>query len=480
MDHRTPPISLTLASLPLVVMVVLFAVGTALMDLGGDLLVLVLLAAAAVAACIASRAGHGWESVQQSTGEKLAAALPAILILLSIGMLIGTWVASGTIPLLVYYGLKVVDPSYLVVTAFLSTAAMSLCTGTSWGSAGTIGVALMGMAAAAGAPLGPTAGAVVSGAYFGDKLSPLSDSTNICAIGAGAQLYDHIRNMLYTAIPSTVVAMVVYLTVAPPPSGQQPATQELLADLEQIYSLSPWALAPVLVVLAGIILRIPPVVAMTFSSAVAAITAVLFQDFSLQTVLASAVGGFDVTMVADKGVADERLSSVATTLLNRGGLQSMAGTLLVILAAFLLAGAMDVSGALDRLIGALLSWARSTFGLISATMAAGATMISLTSHGGVTALVIGDLFQRAFDQRSLARENLSRSMEDSVTIVEPLLPWTVSAVYMATTLGVPTIDYAPWAVFCYSGPVFSLLYAATYDRLGIGLEAAPSDQVNGS
>ena len=148
----------------------------------------------------------------------------------------------------------------------------------------------------------------------------------------------------------------------------------------------------------------------------------------------------------------------------------MINTLLVIIAAFLLAGAMDVSGALDRLINQLLSMVSSTFALIAATMAAGTTMISLTSHGGVTALVIGELFQKAYDERGFARENLSRSIEDSVTIVEPLLPWTVSAVYMATTLGVPTTSYAPWALFCIGGPVLSLVYAATYDRLGVGLK----------
>ena len=148
----------------------------------------------------------------------------------------------------------------------------------------------------------------------------------------------------------------------------------------------------------------------------------------------------------------------------------MVNTLLVIIAAFLLAGAMDVSGALDRLIGRLLAAVHSTFGLIAATMAAGATMISLTSHGGVTALIVGELFQKAYDERGLARVNLSRSLEDSVTIVEPLMPWTVSAVYMATTLGVPTLDYAPWALFCIGGPIFSLLYAVTFDRFGFGLK----------
>ena len=467
-----PParISLGLACLPLITMVVLFALGAAYTQMGTELLIVVMLAAAAVATGLAKLAGHGWDDVQRSTGEKFAAVLPAILILLSIGMLIGTWVISGTIPLLVFYGLKVVDPAYLVLTAFLATSAMSLCTGTSWGSAGTIGVALMGMAGAVGAPLGPTAGAIVSGAYFGDKMSPLSDSTNISAIGAGANLYAHIRHMLYTAVPSFVIATIVYaVAVKVPPTEGQLGAEVLLADLEAIFSLSPFAFLPLLIVIAGIVMQVPPVIAMTASSVTAVAVATFLQGFTFNSGLLSAVNGFDVAMLSDKGIEPASVSDATRALLNRGGLYSMVNTLLVIIAAFLLAGAMDVSGALDRLIGQMLAAVRSTFGLIASTMAAGATMISLTSHGGVTALVVGELFQKAYDERGLARVNLSRSIEDSVTIVEPLLPWTVSAVYMATTLGTSTVDYAPWALFCVGGPVFSMLYAATFDRLGFGI-----------
>ena len=471
--QNTPDISVRLAALPLVTMLALFILGAAFMEMGTELLVLVLLGAAAVASVVAIQSGCTWDDIQESTGEKLAAVLPAVLILLTIGMLIGTWVVGGTIPLLVYYGLKLVDPSLFIVTAFLATSVMSLCTGTSWGSAGTIGVALMGMGVALGAPLGPTAGAIVSGAYFGDKLSPLSDSTNICAIGAGANLYAHIRMMLYTAVPSFVIALLVYtfLVQTPGGSGALPEQAEiLLADIETVYSLSILTLLPVVVVIVGIVRRAPPVVAMAASSAVAAALGILLQGFSIQNTLLTAVSGFKITMVVDMAVDPGSLGSAATTLLARGGLYSMANTLLVIIAAFLLAGAMDVSGALDKLIGTLLRAVRSTFGLIAATMAAGATMISLTSHGGVTALIIGGLFQKAYRERGFAPENLSRSLEDSVTIVEPLLPWTVSAVYMASTLGVPTLTYAPWAIFCIGGPIMSLMYAATYDRWQVGLK----------
>ena len=190
------PLAVAEALAPILTMLGLFLLGSFTIGLSAELLVAVLLASAAVAGFVAARHGHGWEDVQRATGQKLADVLPAILILLAIGRLSATWVLSGTIPYLVYWGVRFISPQWLVLTAFLATALMSLATGTSWGSAGTIGVALMGTAAALGAPMAATAGAVVSGAYFGDKMSPLSDSTNICAIGAGANVYAHIRHML--------------------------------------------------------------------------------------------------------------------------------------------------------------------------------------------------------------------------------------------------------------------------------------------
>ncbi len=470
-SDRRQPLSLAAAVLPLVAMVVLFLAGTFYLDLGGELLVLVLLGAAAVASGVAVIAGATWQDVERATGAKLAAVLPVILILLTIGMLIATWIVSGTIPFLVYAGLKLVNPQFLVVTAFVSTAAMSLATGTSWGSAGTIGVALMGMATAVDAPLGATAGAVVSGAYFGDKLSPLSDSTNICAIGAGADLYAHVRHMLYTAVPSFTVATVVYTLAAAGSGGGDlpPKALRLMAEIERVYALGVLALLPPLVVVIAILRKIPPVIAMASSSVVAVVVGVTRQGFSLSDALAATVSGFDTRMTTTMGFDPSDFGELFNKLVSRGGLDSMVGTLLVVISAFLLAGALDVSGALDLIIGRMLRAVRSTFALIAATMAAGATMIALTSHGGVTALVIGGLFQNAYRDRKLAPENLSRSLEDSVTIVEPLMPWTVSAVYMATTLGVATVDYLPWALFCMGGPVFSLLLAAAFDHTGFGL-----------
>lgn len=476
MSSGRRPLSVAEALLPLLTLVGLLIAGALTIGLTGEMLVAALLAAAASAGFVAARHGVTWDAIQRSTGDKIASVLPAILILLSIGMLIATWVLSGTIPWLVYWGVRLVRPELLIVTAFLATAVMSLCTGTSWGSAGTIGVALMGMAGALGAPLAATAGAVVSGAYFGDKLSPLSDSTNICAIGADAPLYAHIRHMLYTAVPSFVIALIVYAAAArlAPISGDglPDSARVLLADLDSVFNLHWIVLLPPAVVVWSIMRSTPAALAITLSSLVAAAIGIFVQGFGVQDAVSAAVAGFRVEMVGATGAEPATLGPAFTTLVQRGGLYSMATTLIVVISAFLLAGAMDAAGALDLLIRRMLDAVRSVFGLIAATMAAGATMIGLTSHGGVTALVIGGLFQQAYRERGLDTVNLSRSLEDSVTITEPLMPWTVSAVFMATTLGVPTTQYAPWAVFCYGGPVFSLLIAGLYRYTRFGIRTS--------
>ncbi len=467
------PLSVGEALAPILTMLGLFLLGSFTIGLSGELLVAVLLASAAVAGLVAARHGHGWGDVQRATGEKLADVLPAILILLAIGMLIATWVLSGTIPYLVYWGVRFISPQWLVLTAFLATALMSLATGTSWGSAGTIGVALMGTAAALGAPMAATAGAVVSGAYFGDKMSPLSDSTNICAIGAGADLYAHIRHMMYTAVPSFVLCLVLYTTASRltpiTADGATGGAETLLADLDSVFVLSPLVLIPPAIVVVSIVRKVPPALAIAISSLVAIALGIWLQGFGVDEAIRAAVGGFELEMVRSTGADPATTGADFGRLVERGGLYGMANTLIVVISAFLLAGAMSASGSLELLIEKMLAAVSSVFGLIAATMAAGATTIALTSHGGVTALVIGGLFQGAYDERELAPVNLSRSLEDSVTITEPLMPWTVSAVFMAGTLGVSTLEYAPWALFCYGGPFFSLLIAALYRRTGFGI-----------
>ena len=450
--------SVLAALAPLIVLLASFALGTSAVEDSGSLLLSCLCLAAAVACLQAMRKGVSWDALQAEVGRRLAEVLPALLILLAIGALIGTWMAAGTIPMLVLVGLELVSPQHLALTAFLATATMSLVTGTSFGSAGTIGVALMGVAAVQGASMPLIAGAVLSGAYFGDKLSPLSDTTNVCAIAARTELYTHIKNMLFTAGPSFVVAALLYASWPSEVGGGAAAGggESMVQTLEFAF-VGGFAVAlPPAVLMIGIATRKPAMPVMLASALVALIVAMSAQGLEPERALRSFVSGFDAEFV----MGTQPVPQDFATLVNRGGLESMAPTLVVVFAAFVLTAGMHLSGALAVIVEALQSAAKGIFGTVAATMVSGSMMVGLTSHGMVTALVVGDLFRERYDEQGLAPQLLSRSLEDSVTIVEPLMPWTVSALYMATTLGVSTLEYMPFAFFCWTGPVFSLLWAA--------------------
>jgi NhaC family Na+:H+ antiporter len=285
--------------------------GSLLVGFGVEMLIVSLLLSASLAGALAVRRGATWDDIQKVTGEKFASVLPVILILLAIGMLIGSWVLSGTIPFLIHWGIRLVDPRFFALTAFLVTGVMSLCTGTSWGSAGTMGVALMGAAAALGAPLPMVAGAVVSGAYLGDKMSPLSDSTNISAIAAGADLFAHIRHMLYTAVPSGLVSLALF-TLVGLRSGDggdiAEASRALAREIDSVLNLGPLVLLPLLAVLVAIARRVPPALALAGSALLALIVGIAYQGFGLASALTVAVRGFDGGMVADLGSDPAALS----------------------------------------------------------------------------------------------------------------------------------------------------------------------------
>jgi Na+:H+ antiporter, NhaC family len=467
-SHRTAaPLTLVAALLPLLTMLAALLTGALADALTSESIVVAMLAAASVAGVVAVRRGATWLDIQQATADQVARVLPALLILLAIGMLIATWMLAGTIPYLVAWGVRLVQPEWLALTAFFAAALMSTCTGTSWGSAGTIGVAMMGTAAALDVSLPIVAGAVISGAYFGDKMSPLSDTTIVAALAAEVEVYAHIRHMIATAGPSFLVAAVVYaLWGGAADVGDSAATASaFLEELERHVRLHAVVLLPPIVVLVAVWRRMPSVLAVALSSAVAAIIAVLLQGRSLHTVITAAVSGVRTTML-DSPSAASIYSADFARLVERGGMQSMTFTFVIVFAAFLLTGAMQVSGALDVLLARLLASVRSTFALVAATMTAGISVIGLTSHASVTMLVVGGLVRDAYRERALPPVLLSRSLEDSVTITEVLMPWTVSAVFMAGTLGVPTLAYAPWAVFCWMGPMMSLVLAAVGARRG--------------
>lgn len=460
--HRRP--SIALAAIPVLTLILLLGGGYILAELPVEPL---LIASAVVAGLLAWRLGYSWDEIMGSVADKIAKTMPAILILISVGMLIGTWMAGGTIPLLIYYGLKIIAPQYIALVALVVTAIVSLCTGTSWGSAGTVGVAFMGVAVGMDANLAMVAGAVVSGAYFGDKLSPLSDTTNIASMATGVNLFTHIRHLLWTTLPSFLVAALVYLLFGIGAHGGEVPEKvgTILATLDSAFSWNPLLLLPVLIVLGGSMWKKPTIPVILVSSAVAMFNAIVFQGVSFKDTVVCAVNGFNVEMIGKSGFDPSAVIEDVTRLLNRGGMNSMMSVLLICFCAITFAGVVSVSGSLDVLISTLLKPVKGAFGLIAATIVTGLATIGITSNGQVSLLIPGEMLREEYVKRGLDPKNLSRTIEDSATLWEPILPWTSAGAYMAGTLGVATLSYMPWAVCNWIAIGFALLWGAT----GIGI-----------
>ncbi|HIF9171613.1 TPA: Na+/H+ antiporter NhaC [Photobacterium damselae] len=463
-----PPVGLAL--LPLIAMIGLLVIGYGVYGLPIESL---LLTSAVIAAAVAWKIGYSWDDIQNAIIDRLAKTLPAVFILVLVGGLIGSWMVGGTIPMLVYYGLKIISPEYLVLTSFLVTCMVSLCTGTSWGSAGTIGVALMGIATGMDANLAAVAGAVVSGAYFGDKISPLSDSTNFAPVVAGTDLYSHIQHMLWTTIPAFILSAVVFFFV-----GSHDVTADtpekviaMLANIEQLFSLNIFLLLPPALILWGAIRKLPTIPLMLLAIAIGIFNAVTFQGFSLVTALTAMLNGFNASMFADAGLSNVTVVSDVLTLVNRGGMTSMMGVVLLVFCAFSFAGTLALTGALNVLVDLLSKGIKGTASLIGATIVTTITVVCTTSDGKLALLIPSELFRDTYKRMQLDPKNLSRTIEDAGTIIEPLVPWTNAGVFMAATLGVSTLDYMPWAIQNYSAIFFAMLWAVT----GVGIAKAVKD-----
>ncbi|ALX94170.1 sodium:proton antiporter [Serratia fonticola] len=455
-------LNLWLALLPIVAMLTLLIVGYGVWELRIEPL---LLLSAAVAAWLALWQGYSWDDIINSIVSKLAKAMPVIMILICVGGLIGTWMISGTIPYMVYWGLKVISPQYILIAAFFLTSVISVCTGTSWGSAGTVGVALMGVAAGLDVPLAAAAGAVVSGAYFGDKISPLSDSTNFAAIVAETDLYAHIKHLMYTTLPSFVLAATVYLIAGHSSVVGTVATPQRVTDiivgLESLYHFNLLLILPPVLVLWGAVTKRPVIPVMLAACVLAIGLAVVMQGFSLKQGLNALMDGFNLSMFAERGHDISGVIADVPRLLNRGGMFSMMSTILLVLCAFSFAGALTLTGALTVIINRLLKVVRTTGQLIAATVGTTILVTGATSDGKLALLIPAELYKDAYRRMGLDNTNLSRTIEDAGTVIEPLIPWTAAGVYMATTLGVNTLDLLPWAVQCYAAVFFALIYGFT-------------------
>ncbi|MDN5805812.1 MAG: Na+/H+ antiporter NhaC [Brevibacterium sp.] len=462
-EQRRPPLGWSLV--PLAAMLVLLAVGYGALGLAPEPL---LILSAIIAGLVALRMGLTWEEMLLGIREKLDTAMPALLVLISIGILIGTWMIAGTIPMMIYYGLGLISAQFIVLIAFVISAIVSVITGTSWGSAGTVGVALMGIATGLDAPLAATAGAIVAGAYFGDKLSPLSDTTNLAPIAAGTTLWEHIRHMLYTTIPATIVALAIYLFVGVNQSSGGTDSERIDAvtgTLSSLFDFNVLLLLPMLIILGGAILKLPTLPTIIGSSLAAGILAAIFQKVSVESIFASTVDGFTPDMLEVGQETIDGLDPDVTELVTQGGMASMTGVILIAFSAFAFAGIMSKSGALETIIRSLLKFVKRTGDLVLSTVLSCITMAVVTGNSYLSIIVPGELFKKAYADRGLDAKNLSRTLEDSGTVVVPLVPWSSAGVYMAGVLGVSVLDYAPWAVFCYVGFAFAIILGYT----GIGI-----------
>lgn len=450
------------AIIPIIAMLVILTIGKGVMGYSTEpLLILV----ACVAAFVAFNVGITWDEMLDEISNKIAKGMPAILILVTVGAMVGTWMAAGTIPIMIYYGVQIVNPKFMLVTSFLITAVVSVVTGTSWGSVATMGVALIGIAGTLGVSLPATAGAVVAGSYFGDKMSPLSDTTNLAPIAAGSTLYEHIGHMFYTTVPATIVSLVVYAVVGLRADTSAYATSEtvtaMLNQLDVMYSWNILLVLPVLIVLGGSLLQKPTIPVMLLSTIVAGVEGVLIQGVSLKNVLAATVNGFNVSMITRPGFDPETCTAEITKLLNRGGMNGIMSTTLLVFCAFCFAGIMSRAGCLDVVLQKILSVAKSTGALITATVASCIVMALTTGNSYLSILIPGEMFRDAYKARGLAAKNLSRTLEDAGTVFVPLIPWSAAGAYMASTLGVETLDYLPWAILCYTGFIFAIIWGFT-------------------
>ena len=296
-------------------------------------------------------------------------------------------------------------------------------------------------------------------------MSPLSDTTNLAPIAAGSTLYEHIGHMFYTTVPATIVSLVVYAIVGMNADVSADITSDtvttLLSQLSSMYSWNLLIIIPVVIVLGGSLLQKPTIPVMLLSTFVAGLESVFIQHVSLGDVLKATVNGFNVSMIHRAGFDTETCSEAVTKLLNRGGMNGIMSTTLLVFCAFCFAGIMSRAGCLDVVLQKILSVAKSTGALITATVAACITMALTTGNSYLAILIPGEMFRDAYKERGLAAKNLSRTLEDAGTVVVPLIPWSAAGAYMASTLGVETLDYLPWAILCYTGWIFAIIWGFT-------------------
>lgn len=395
----------------------------------------------------------------------------AILILLFVGSLAGTWLISGVIPTMIYYGLQLINPKVFLATAVVISAIVSVVTGTSWGTTATIGIAFIGIGKGLGVNESMVAGAVISGAYFGDKISPMSDTTNLAAAMAKIDLFRHIHYMMNTTIPSIIFTLIIFIILGfTQGNGTEINNKEIMDGINAIFNVSPWLLLVPLVVVVLIIKKMQPLIALLIGTVLGGVFAVIFQPEVLKQIVE--VDQLNIHM-AYKGVMDAIISDVSietsnatlNELFSSGGMEGMLGTIWLIISAMVFGGVMEAIGALDSISNALLKMAKGDFGVFASTVVTCIFFNGTVSDQYLAIVVPGKMYSDAFEKRGLAPENLSRTLEDSGTVTSVLFPWNTGGAYNAGVLGVATLSYLPFAFFNLISPLMSLIFAGFNIRI---------------
>lgn len=426
-----------------------------------------LVLSACVAAAVAMLGlGYTWAELEEGMVETIKMSMGAIIILMIIGMIIGTWILGGVVPAMIYYGLQILSPSIFLVTACILCCIVSLATGSSWTTAGTVGIALIGIGTSLQIPMEITAGAIISGAYFGDKMSPLSDTTNLAPAMAGSTLFDHVRHMVFTTGPSLLIALVIYGFLGIKFGGNQLDTASINAVLDGLnaqFTINPILLLAPILVIVMVVLKVPAIPGLFGGTLLGALMAVVFQGADLGGIVSAMNDGF----VSESGI------EVIDNLLTRGGLQGMMFTVSLILCAMCFGGVMEKAGFLEAIARAILKFAHSTGSLVLATIITIICINVLAGDQYLSIVIPGRMYKGIFEERNLAPKNLSRCLEDAGTLTSPLVPWNTCGSFMATTLGVATFAYAPYCFLNLINPLVSIFYGFT----GITMEKLDKTKV---
>ena len=424
-----------------------------------------LIVAGLVASFLAMAWGIKWEEIQNDVIEFAKRMFPAILILIFVGMLVGSWMMSGTVPFLIYWGLKLLTPKFFLVIACLVCSIMSLMTGTSWGTVGTVGVALMGVATGLGVPASYTAGAVLVGALFGDKLSPLSDTTVLAPAVSGVEVIDHIKYMLWTTVPSYCISLIFFFIVGLRFGNGTVESEEynlIISTLENTFNLNPVLILPPVVVLFMIFRQKPILPSFAVGIALGVILAMIFQNASLT----------DVLVALNKGYTTSTEVAVVDTMICRGGISSMLSSVAVVIAAATFGAPLKTSGVIDFAVDKILKVATSQKKVLFCSYIFHAMLILIIGGYYTTFSIAGPVLQPLYEKYGLDKANLSRCLEDSGTTFSPLVPWCSNGVYFTSTLGVAYSAYAFTTPMCWLCMVFAFIYIAT----GFKIKQAPKKE----